>query len=58
MPLQQGTTTRDGEEVGYYRYGDSGRMYIYEIGNKRSRAAAKGLAKRQGRAIEASKRQG
>lgn len=58
MPLQQGTTTRDGERVGYYRWGDSGKMYIYELGNPNSRAAAKGLAKRQGRAIEASKRQG
>lgn len=56
MPLQRGETTRDGERVGWYRYGDSGKRYFYEIGNERSRATAKGLAERQGRAIEASKR--
>lgn len=57
MPLQRGYTTRGGERRGYYRWGDSGKMYTYEPGNERSRAAARGLAERQGRAIEASKRQ-
>jgi len=56
MPLQQGTTTRDGERVGYYRWGDSGKMYTYELGNAISRGMAKSKAKEQGRAIEASKR--
>ena len=58
MPLQRGTTTRDGERVGYYRWGDSGKMYTYELGNDSARRAAKSRAKRQGRAIEASKRSG
>lgn len=57
MPLQQGYTTRDGERKGWYRWGSSGRRYFYEPGNPRSRAQAKSLAKRQGRAIEASKRE-
>lgn len=56
MPLQQGYTTRDGERVGWYRWGESGKRYFYEPGNPHSRASAKGLAERQGRAIEASKR--
>jgi len=55
MPLRRGYTTRGGERRGYYRWGDSGKMYTYEPGNGRSRAAARGLAERQGRAIEASK---
>lgn len=54
MPLQQGTTTRDGERVGYYRWGDTGKMYTYQPGNRQSRERAKVLAKRQGRAIEAN----
>jgi hypothetical protein len=53
MPLQQGATTRDGERVGYYRWGDEGKMYIYTPNNRQSRERAKALAKRQGRAIEA-----
>ena len=56
MPLQRGTTTRDGERVGYWRYGDEGKMYTYELGNASARRAAKSRARRQGRAIEASKR--
>lgn len=53
MPIQQGTTTRNGERVGYYRWGDEGKIYTYEQGNKAAREAAKQRAKRQGRAIEA-----
>lgn len=56
MPLKRGYTTRNGERVGYYQWGDSGKRYFYEPGNVRSRASARGKAKRQGRAIEASKR--
>jgi len=54
MPLQQGYTTRDGSLVGYYRWGDEGKMYTYEPGNRHSRNAARGAARRQGRAIKAS----
>lgn len=54
MPVQQGSTTRDGERVGYMRWGDEGKMYIYEPGNRQSRERARTLAERQGRAIQAS----
>jgi hypothetical protein len=54
VPIQQGTTTRDGQRVGYYRWGDEGKMYLYEQGNRNARLRAKRLAQRQGRAIEAS----
>lgn len=54
MPIQQGTTTRDGERVGFYRWGDDGKMYIYELGNARSRAQAKRYAKEQQQAAYAS----
>lgn len=57
MPLQQGYTTKDGERKGWYKW-PGGVRYFYEPGNERSRATAKGLAERQGRAIKASKRQG
>lgn len=56
MPLEQGYTTRNGQRVGWFRWGSGGKKYYYEPGNEHSRASAKGLAKRQGRAIEASKR--
>lgn len=52
MPLQQGTTTRNGERKGFYRWGDEGKMYLYEPGNEGQRERAKRLAQRQGRAIE------
>lgn len=55
MPVQQGTTTRNGKRVGYYRWGDSGKMYTYEIGNERSRQLARKRARRQGKAIKANK---
>jgi len=56
MPLQQGYTTVDGERKGWYRWGDAGKRYFYEPGNDRSRATAKGLARRQGQAIESRNR--
>lgn len=55
MPLQQGYTTEDGERKGYYRWGDSGKKYKYTPGNEQSRKRAKKKAKKQGKAIEASK---
>lgn len=33
MSLQRGQTTRDGERVSYYRWGDGGEMHTYEPGN-------------------------
>ncbi|XGI84193.1 hypothetical protein ACEU6E_02795 [Halorutilales archaeon Cl-col2-1] len=41
MPLQQGYTTRDGERKGYYRWGDSGKRYIYTPGDDEDRERAK-----------------
>lgn len=55
MPLQNGYTTKNGTRVGYYKWGDSGKKYKYTIGNRKSRENAKNKAKKQGRAIEASK---
>lgn len=53
MPVQRGYTSRDGEKVGYMRWGDEGKMYIYQPGNRNSRIQARRLAERQGRAIQA-----
>lgn len=55
MPLQSGYTTRDGERKGYYRWGDEGKMYIYEPGDPASKERARNRAKKQGRAIEANR---
>ena len=49
MPVKR--TTKGGQPA--YKWGDSGKAYAYEPGNPQSRAAARGRAKRQGRAIEA-----
>jgi hypothetical protein len=56
MPLQQGSTTRDGKRAGYYRWGANGKMYTYPPGDADRRGRARRKAKAQGRAIEASKR--
>lgn len=40
-----------------YKWGENGFCYTYTPGNERSRQAAIRKAQRQGRAIEASKRQ-
>ena len=40
-----------------YKWGSKGKCYTYKPGNERSRQAAVRKAQRQGRAIEASKRQ-
>ena len=56
MPLKQGYTTRNGQRVGYYQWGDAGAKYTYTPGNAAERERAKEKAQRQGRAIEASKR--
>lgn len=54
MPVRQGYTTRDGVRVGYYQFGQSGRKYLYEPGNERSRKAAKAKAREQQKAAYAS----
>lgn len=54
MPLQRWYTTRDGERVEWFRWGDAGKRYTYEIGNDAARRAAKSRARKQGRAIEAN----
>lgn len=38
----------------YYRWGDTGKKYRYEAGEKKSRVAAKQKAEKQGRAARAS----
>lgn len=52
MPIRR--TTKGGKPA--YRYGDSGKAYTYQPGNPKSRAAAKGRATRQARAINARRR--
>jgi hypothetical protein len=38
----------------YYRWGDSGKKYHYQAGNKKSRESAKRKAEDQGKAARAS----
>ena len=51
MPLKR--STKNGKPC--YKWGDSGKCYTYTAGDKASRERAKNNAKKQGRAIEASK---
>ena len=50
MPVRRG---KDGDGP-YYQWGESGKKYRYESGNKSSREKAKANAERQGRAARAS----
>ena len=50
MPVESGSTTKNGKPVGYYRWGKKGKKYYYTPGNKRSRDAARARAAKQGRA--------
>ena len=54
MPVHRGKDS-DGA---YYQWGESGKKYHYEAGNKRARARAKEKATKQGRAARASGYQG
>jgi len=54
MPIEQGYTTRDGERVGYYQWGDAGKKYTYTPGNERERETARSRAEAQMRAVYAS----
>ncbi len=49
MPVYRG---KDGDGP-YYRWGDAGKRYHYESGNRTSREAAKAKAEKQGRAARA-----
>lgn len=49
MPVKR--TIENGKPC--YKYGDSGKAYCYEAGNKASRERAKKKAEEQGRAIRA-----
>ncbi len=50
MPVHRGKDI-DGP---YYQWGDSGKKYHYESGDKESREAAKMKAKKQGKAARAA----
>ena len=50
--IEQGTTTRNGERVGYYQW-EHGKKYTYELGNASARRAAKHRAEEQRRAAAA-----
>lgn len=50
MPVHRGKDAKGP----YYQWGDSGKKYHYEAGNKSSRENAKKKAERQGRAARAS----
>ena len=55
MPIMREETTKDGERVGYFQYGSSGKKYYYEPGNKQSREKAYQKALKQMKAIKANK---
>lgn len=50
MPVRRGNDSKGP----YYQWGESGKKYRYQAGDKSSRAKAKQKAERQGRAIRAS----
>lgn len=50
MPVRRG---KDGDGP-YYQWGNSGKKYHYESGNKSSREKARDKAERQGKAARAS----
>lgn len=50
MPVNRGKDSKGP----YYQWGDSGKKYHYESGNKGSRERAKDKAGKQGRAARAS----
>lgn len=50
MPVRRGKDSNGP----YYQWGDSGRKYHYEPGNKSARDRAKAKAEKQGRAARAS----
>jgi len=52
MPVELGYTTRKGKRCGFYRWGGSGKKYLFMIGNVRSRKSAHAKAAKQGRAVE------
>lgn len=53
MPMNNSVEIVDGEKKGYYQYGETGKRYYYEIGNKESRTIARQKAEKQARAINA-----
>lgn len=50
MPVHR----REDSKGPYYQWGDSGKKYHYEAGNKQSRESARKKAEKQGRAARAS----
>lgn len=50
MPVQRSEDSKGP----YYQWGDSGKKYRYEAGDRKSRERAKAKAERQGRAARAS----
>jgi hypothetical protein len=54
MPVQRGYTTKNGERVGYYRWGDEGTRYFYEPGDAEERELAREQAEAQRAAAYAS----
>ena len=52
--IKQGTTTQDGERIGFYQWNPpDGKKYTYELGNDSARRAAKSRAEKQRRAAGA-----
>lgn len=54
MPINRGYETVEGEQKGFFRYGDSGKKYYYEPGNDLSRERAYDKALEQMKAIKAN----
>jgi hypothetical protein len=55
MPVMRGYTTKDGKRCGYYKWGESGFKYKYDLDKEQSRKLALAKVKRYGRAVEVSK---
>lgn len=54
MPVERGETTRNGERICYYQWGEEGHKYYYECGNELARKRAKARASKQEAAAHAS----
>jgi hypothetical protein len=54
MPVEHGYEIIKGKKFGYYRWGESGKKYLHQIGNERSRKIAHEKAWTQGKAIKRS----
>ena len=55
MPVKRVARTRKGRVSPGYRWGTTGKIYFYKVGNDKSRTSAYKKAQTQGAAIKANK---